>query len=269
MIISASRRTDIPAFHAEWFMQRLRDGYCETVNPFNPRQVSRVSLLPADVTAMVFWTRNAVPLLPHLPELDARGYRYYFQYTLTGYGPPLEPHCSPVHTAIATMRRLAEHVGPARVCWRYDPILLTDARPADWHLAHFAELAAALRGITERVTISLFDPYRAALKRLAAAGITPRPVENMAEWLTGLATTAAAHGMAIVSCAEADWGQFGIQPGKCIDDRLLRRLFGLEVATGKDTSQRAACGCVAGKDIGAYDTCDHGCLYCYATRKRS
>ena len=145
MIISASRRTDIPAFYAPWFMNRMRAGYCTVPNPFNRSQVSRISLRPEDVDVIVFWTRNPRPLLPALDELDDRGYRYYFQYTLLDNPRTLDPKSPPVDAAIATFQTLAERIGPARVIWRYDPSVLSSATGADFHLERYARIAAALR----------------------------------------------------------------------------------------------------------------------------
>ncbi len=280
MIISASRRTDIPAFYAEWFMQRIRAGDCHVPNPFNAGQVSVVSLAPADVDAIVFWTRFPRPLLAHLDELDARGYRYYFQYTLLDYPRSVESHRLESHrpdgaAAVEVFRRLAERIGPARVIWRYDPILLSAQLDADYHRRQFAKLASALDGSTQRCVISLVDLYAKTRRRLsgldladmAEAGteaVASRPA--IADLMRFLADTAQRHGMEITSCAEtAELQPYGIRPGKCIDDDLLRTLFGLDLWLKKDPSQRAACGCVLSKDIGQYNTCLFGCQYCYAT----
>ena len=274
MIISASRRTDIPAFFTDWFMDRVRAGYCEVVNPYRADQVSRVSLLPEDVDVIVFVTRDARPLLPHLPELDARGLRYCFQYTLTGYPRALEARTPAVEEALDTLRRLVEHVGPDRLLWRYDPILFTDLTPPHYHAEQFARLATALHGLTRRVTVSIMDEYRwvtARLNRLEQSGVSRLPIEPESDEFGGLlrslAATAHAHGMEIASCAEPlDLQRYGIATGKCIDDAYLRRVFHIDVTRRKDPSQRKPCGCVISKDIGAYNTCRHGCLYCYATR---
>ena len=274
MIISASRRTDIPAFYAPWFMNRMRAGYCTVPNPFNRSQVSRISLRPKDVDVIVFWTRNPRPLLPALDELDDRGYRYYFQYTLLDNPRTLDPKSPPVDAAIATFQTLAERIGPARVIWRYDPIVLSSATGADFHLERYARIAAALRGYTTRSVISIMDRYRKVEKRLVALatqGITlaDQPAEQapgVARLMTGLAGIAADNGMEIQSCAEElDLVGGGITPGKCIDDGYIRRVFGLQLDLKKDPNQRAACGCVASRDIGMYDTCLFGCQYCYAT----
>lgn len=272
MIISASRRTDIPAFYAEWFMHRVREGDCDVVNPYRADQVSRVSLRAEDVDAIVFVTRNARPLLPHLAELDERGLRYYFQYTLTGYPRQLEANTPAVPDALDTLHRLVEHIGLERLIWRYDPVLLTTLTPPAFHVKQFARLAAALDGLTRRVTVSIMDDYRwvtARLKRLEEEGIARLGIaeEELGHVMRSLSAAARGHGMEIFSCAEPiDLQPYGIAPGKCIDDAYLRCTFGIDVTRRKDPSQRKPCGCIVSKDIGMYDTCIHGCVYCYATR---
>ena len=276
MIISASRRTDIPAFYADWLMNRIRAGYCLVSNPFNPAQVARVSLLPEDVDAIVFWTRNPRPLLPHLAELDRRGYRYYFQFTLTGYPQALEPRLPERSLLLRAFRDLAGYVGPQRVIWRYDPIVLSTITDIPFHERNFAELAEALSGLTPRVVVSLLDPYaknRRRLRKLAECGIVVRDIQGIdngvGDLLRSLASLAKEHSMEITSCAEPwDLRRYGILPGKCVDDEYIARIFGIEVTHAKDEAQRPACGCVRSKDIGAYDTCLYGCVYCYATSDR-
>ena len=275
MIISASRRTDIPAFYSEWFMNRIRAGYCTVPNPFNRSQLSRVSLKPDDVDVIVFWTRNPRPLFPHLAELDRRGYRYYFQYTVLDNPRPIDPKSPPAETAIAAFKELAGLVGAERVIWRYDPIVLSEATPVEFHSAAHGRIAEALAGSTTRNVISVVDIYRKAQKRLAELGregivveeIRPdRMPAHLAELLQQLATMAGACGMEIVSCAEElDLCEYGIKPGKCVDDDYIARTFGLHLDGKKDPTQRKACGCVVSKDIGMYDSCLFGCQYCYAT----
>lgn len=273
MIISASRRTDIPAFYSEWFMNRVREGYCLVPNPFNPDQVARVSLKPGDVDAIVFWSKDPVPLFPHLGELDRRGYRYYFLFTLNGYGLELEPNLPPVEARVAAFRELSVRLGPERVIWRYDPIVLSNRTGALFHEETFAGLAAGLAGATRRVVVSIVDYYRKTERRLARlAGDGYRFDKGSAAeahvkaLLKCLREIAVGHGIAMQSCAEeTDLRDASIAPGSCVDGELLHRLWGVE-APGKDPNQRAACGCVVSKDIGVNDTCLHGCRYCYATR---
>lgn len=272
-IVSASRRTDIPAFYSEWFMRRVRAGFCEVSNPLNSRQISRITLDP-ETTVLVFWTRWAAPMLRHLAELDARGYGYYFLYTLTGYPSPLEPVGPRLDRAIEAFARLAQQIGPHRVLWRYDPIVLTTKTNPDFHLHQFSRLATALRGQTHEAIVSFMDPYQKAARRLdALARRNPDwryrsfEPETDGPWLNILAQEAQNQGMSIQSCASrVDLSPFNIPAGRCIDDQRLLQLLQCRVSRRKDPGQRAACGCVASRDIGSYDSCLFGCAYCYATR---
>jgi len=273
VIISASRRTDIPALYGEWFRHRLRAGYCLVPNPFNARQVTRVSLLPADVDAFVFWTRHGAPFLRGaLDALDTLGHRYYFQYTVTGYGRELEPCVPSLTTAIEAFVALARRCRKGAVVWRYDPILLAAGQGVAVHLERFAHIATALRGVTERVVVSLLDIYRKTERRLRAvygqASPSAAPRDDELELLCrGLVRIAADNGMLLSACAEpALRARYGIERAKCIDDELLRSLFGGAFAARKDPGQRPDCGCVVSRDIGVADTCTLGCVFCYATR---
>jgi hypothetical protein len=272
-IISASRRTDIPAFYGQWFMRRVRAGWCAMPNPFNSKQVSRVELRP-DITLLVFWTRWAAPFLKAVAELKGRGFRFYFQYTLVNYPAAIDPYSPPLDRAVAAFRRLTEAIGPERVVWRYYPILLSDATDHAFHLENFARIAKALDGATRGVVISILDPYAKAARRLDRLG-KEQPefkyrvydAERDGALMQQLARIAQAHSLRIQSCAETmDLTAAGIAPGKCIDDQLIREVFGIDVSRKKDKGQRTACGCIESRDIGMYDSCLFGCVYCYATR---
>lgn len=271
MIISASRRTDIPAFYSEWLMNRMRAGFLLTRNPFNYHQVSRVSLLPEDVDAIVFWTRNPTKLLPYLDELSEIGHRFYFQFTLTGYPRLIESKTLNPHKALEVFKRLSEKIGAEKVIWRYDPILFSNLLPFDEHVRLFSKIATELEGHTRRVVISFADFYQKTEKNLKAIDslIYSDITQNHELCLTlsqRLSEIARQHGLDIYSCAEEVnlTGQ-GIQHGKCIDEALINDLFGLFIPNSKDSGQREACGCVKSIDIGTYNTCLHGCQYCYAT----
>lgn len=274
MIISASRRTDIPAFYAEWFMNRLEAGFVLTRNPFNARQIRRVELRPERVEAIVFWTRNPTRLLPYLDRIDALGHRYYFQFTLTGYPRALERATPALPRAIRAFRTLAERLGPERVIWRYDPILLSNLTPLAEHLRLFGFLAKALEGHTRRVVISFADLYpRVAANLRKVSGLVCEDITQQPEQLHALAARLAAlardHGMRVQTCAEAlDLGAHGIVQGKCIDEALLGELFELQLSPAKDPGQRRECRCIRSLDIGAYDSCPQGCVYCYASTRQ-
>ena len=271
MIISASRRTDIAAFYANWFMNRIREGYCTVPNPYNLKQVSRISLRPGDVDVIVFWTRYARPLLPYLEELDERGYRYYFQYTLMNNPRQIDPKTPSHERSLDTFRELSSRMGKEKVIWRYDPMVFSQLTGPAFHQETYHRIAGKLKGYTSRSVISVVDIYRKAKKRfdlLEKEGIQviDPPREDLVELMESISGAAAENHMEIRSCAEEPYlASYDIQPGKCIDDDLIRKVFGLDVPHEKDPSQRAACGCVASRDIGMYDTCLFGCVYCYAT----
>lgn len=277
MIISASRRTDIPAFFSDWFMHQIEAGDCWVRNPFNPKQSLQVSLEPDRVEAIVFWSKNPAPLMKHLGDLDKRGYGYYFQYTLNAYGPELEPHVPAVEERVETFIALAKRVGPRRVIWRYDPIVISTATPFDFHIEAFGRLASLLEGHTKRVIVSILDYYRKIERRLAELerlgnlfdrDAARRP--TMGELLLKLRNRAVSSGMEIFACAEElDLSSLGILPARCIDGDLIHDLFGSAASTKKDRGQRPACGCAESRDVGTSNTCRHGCRYCYATGPRS
>ncbi len=272
-IVSASRRTDIPALYGDWFMNRVRAGWCAVPNPMNSKQVSRVEFVPGE-TVIVFWTRWPAPFLRHLDALSALGYPFYFLYTLVDYPRALEPQAPACQRSLDVFLRLSERFGPERVIWRYDPIVLSEAMDADFHLERFARIAKRLEGATARVTISMMGGYRkmrGRLRLLAAVHpeLAPRAfvVEYDAALIGDLAKLAHAHGMTMQGCAEEiDLQPLGVAAGKCIDDELIRQLFGFKAPSRKDKSQRPVCGCVESRDIGMYDSCTLGCVYCYATR---
>lgn len=271
MIISASRRTDIPAFYSTWFMNRVREGFVLTRNPFNTKQIKRVSLTPEQVDLFVFWTRNAQMLMPHLMELDQRGYRYYFQYTITAYPKLLESNLPNPNKAIQTFIQLSELIGSDRVIWRYDPILLTNVVDVNEHKRLFSKIAHQLKTNTKRVVISFADLYSKTIRNLDKLdSLTYSDITLQTEQLLDLAQymqqVASSLGMQIETCAEkVDLAALGIKHGKCIDDRLIKEQFSISPETQKDSAQRQACGCIKSIDIGAYNTCLHGCHYCYAT----
>ena len=269
MIVSVSRRCDVPAFQAEWFMAALRAGAVEVAAPFRNRPPQRVSLLRGDVDAFVFWSRDVRPLLRFLPEIEAGGFPSVFLLTATGYPRRLEPGAPSVAEAAACFRELASLVGRRRIAWRYDPVLFTPETGPAFHARRFAEMAGQLAPYAARAIVSFFDPYPKALRRLRQAGIATDAASGGAEaqaaLLAGFAAVAAREGLEIQSCAEAaSWS--GVPHGQCVDEGLLNELFHLGLSYRKDPAQRRLCLCTRSVDIGRYGECGHGCLYCYARR---
>lgn len=274
MIISASRRTDIPAIYSQWFMNRVRAGWCLVPNPFNTTQVSHVSLRPEDVDVIVFWSKNPAPMLSHLDELDELGLRYYFQFTLNDYPRELEPNIPSLTERVATFIKLSERLSPLHIVWRYDPIIISNMTDLKFHSDRFENIAEKLQGLTRRVMVSIVDYYQKterSLSKLEREGFSfdrqTDSSQNIGTLLGDLATIASSHDMEIFTCAEQlDFTEYGVPPGRCIDDDLLRKIWSLSFHHIKDPSQRKECLCVISKDIGMNDTCIHGCPYCYSTK---
>jgi hypothetical protein len=267
MIVSASYRTDIPAFHSRWLLERLAAGYAEVRNPYGGAPY-RVSLAKGEVSGFVLWTRNLKPLLPHLPEIAARA-PFTVQFTATGYPRALEPGVIAEAAAVAQLRAVRRHWGPRAAVWRYDPIVVTSLTPLDSHRERFAGIAAALRGMVDEVVVSFADLYRKTARNLRAAakqhGFTwrdPEPEEKRA-LLEALTAIAGENGMRLTLCTEPALATDGIEPAHCIDAERLSDVAGRPILA-REKGNRPGCLCAESRDIGAYDTCAQGCVYCYA-----
>jgi len=264
MIVSVSRRTDVPALYSDWLFNRIRAGWAEARNP-RTKAATRVSLLPEDVDGIVFWTKNPAPMLERLDELEA--YAYYFQFTLTPYGSDVEPNVpDKMEAVIPTFKALSDTIGADRVIWRYDPILISPEYSLEYHVRAFTKIASELHRHTRKVIISFIDQQYhsvgARLKQLNQVEITEGLQFTIASRLAPIAKD---HGMQIETCAEAtDLLQFGIGHARCVDKDLFERMLDRPLDVGKDKGQRSACGCATSIDIGTYNTCTNGCLYCYA-----
>ena len=264
MIISVSRRTDIPAFYADWFYNRLRAGYVLVRNQMNLHSVSKVRLTADVVDAFVFWTKNPLPMARRLDELAA--YPYYFQFTLTGYGADIEPGVPDKRRVLLpAFKDLAARLGKKRVIWRYDPIFFSVKYTPEYHLACFEVLAAELHNSTERCVISFMDSYRNTKRNAQQLGAVETGSEELYVFAGQLAKIAAKYGVKLQTCAESmNLMALGITSSACIDKELLEDIGGFKLDVKKDANQRAECCCAASIDIGAYNTCPGGCLYCYA-----
>ena len=265
MIISASRRTDIPTYYSEWFFNRLREGYVLVRNPMNARQISRISLSPEAVDGIVFWTKNPVPMLSRLGELEP--YPYYFQFTLTAYGRDVEPNLPGKNgVLIPAFQELSRMAGRERVVWRYDPIFLSDRYTVEYHCRYFRVLAAKLGEYTEKCTVSFLDFYRSTARNMRSLRIREMTAAQQREMMEQFSEIAGEYGLYIDTCSEAiSLEDLGISHASCVDRERLERIGGYRLKVGRDRNQREECGCAASVDIGAYDTCGNGCLYCYAT----
>ena len=264
MILSVSRRTDIPNYYTEWFFNRIKEGFAYVRNPMNPHQVSKINISPAVVDCIVFWTKNPEPIMCRLDELA--DYNYYFQFTLTGYGKDIERNVpNKKEKMIPIFRELSEKTGKQKIIWRYDPIIFTKKYTPEYHLKAFEQIAQALNGYTEKCVISFVDVYAKNKKSIEAFNSYAPDKPEILAFAEKLSKIAGINGMAIGSCAESmDLSECGIEHNCCIDKALIEKITGYRINAEKDKSQRPECGCIESVDIGTYNTCKNGCKYCYA-----
>lgn len=264
MILSVSRRTDIPNYYSDWFVNRIKEGFVYVRNPMNAHQISRIELSPDVVDCIVFWTKNPANMMEGLEHL--REYAYYFQFTLTGYGKDMEPNLPDKRKElIPTFQRLSEKIGKEKVIWRYDPILLNGRYTMEYHLKAFEEIAHELSGYTEKVVISFVDFYTKIQHHMKQLGVRQMTKEEMITLARSMVQIAAKYHLGMETCAEQiDLQHMGISHGSCIDKKLVERIVGCKLSAEKDKNQRNDCGCVESVEVGAYHTCLNGCRYCYA-----
>lgn len=263
MIVSVSRRTDIPAFYSEWFFNRLKEGYVYVQNPFNAKQISKVDLNPKVVDCFVFWTKNAEPMLSRLDEM--KDYNYYFQFTITGYGNDVERGIIDKKVIIESFKDLCKKIGKERVILRYDPILLSKKYTIERHTILFERLCSQLSGYTQKCVISFVDLYKKTERNTKMLNMKPITIDDIRRIAEEFSKIASIYDIKLETCSESvDLSEFGIKKGKCIDDELIEKILGCKLKIEKDKTQRDVCGCVASVDIGQYNTCRHHCAYCYA-----
>ncbi|SEQ79603.1 protein of unknown function [Lachnospiraceae bacterium NE2001] len=269
MIISASRRTDIPAFYSEWFMNRIKEGYLISRNgSYMSNNLYKVLLTPDIVDCIAFWTKNPIPMLPRLDEL--KDYMYYFQFTLTGYGRDIEHNIPDKPTVIIpAFQELSSKIGPDRVIWRYDPILISDKYSVEYHFEAFSQIAERLNGYTKKCVFSFIDKYYWINESMRKLGVKEISDEVMRDISIKIRDIAKDNGMVVATCAEGiDLDELGIGHNACIDKELIEKLTGGKIKELKKylehTGQREACRCVISKETGTRNTCKNGCVYCYA-----
>ncbi len=266
MILSVSRRTDVPCYYSQWFVNRLKDGYVLTRNPFNNAQISKIHLTPDVIDCIVFWTKDAKNTIPYLKNIDKMGYSYYFQFTITPYDKDIERNLREKTDIENTFIELSKLIGKDRVLWRYDPIILNDNLTIDYHKNQFERMCEKLHSYTNSVTISFVDLY----KKVKTDLIREISESEMIELAEFMGETARKYNMEIKTCSEKlDFSKYGIAKGSCIDKNTIEKICGANINLKPDKNQRDGCGCIESVDIGAYNSCLNGCVYCYANHNYS
>ncbi len=265
MIISATRRCDIPAYYGEWFLNRLKDGHALVQNPYNQNRYSKVSLSKNDVDIIVFWTKNPIPFLGYLPKIDELGYRYYFEFTITPYGKKTEKNLPDKKVLIDIFVKMSEKLGKHRMIWRYDPIIIDEHYDIAYHKEKFAYMAGRLSGSANRCVISFVDGYKNVTARMGKNPSYNISLSSVYEISEAFSKIAKENDIEIFTCAEKyDLEKYGIKHGACIDKDIIENILGCKIAGAKDKNQRPECLCVESIDIGTYNCCANGCKYCYA-----
>ncbi len=264
MILFASGRTDIPAFYADWFMNRLRAGFVDVRNPYYGQQVTRYKLTPDLVDCFVFCTKNPAPILPYLEELRSFGFGLYFFVTITPYGKDIEPHVPQKNEVMKSTIELSKVLGMEKVCWRYDPIFVDQTYSVSAHIREFRKMAENLREATDRCIISFVDLYEKTKKNFP--DVEEVSLSDQRFLAQAFSRVGEETGIRIETCAEkADLSAYGVEAGACVSPQAIERATGFSLIRPLPRQNlRQHCGCIATHDIGAYNSCPHLCRYCYA-----
>ncbi len=265
MIISASRRTDIPSYYGQWFIQRLREGYVYIPNPYNKNRYSKANLSSENIDLIVFWTKNPLPFLKYLPIIDAMAYPYYFQFTLTPYGREMEKNLPHKNKLVENFIQLSEQIGKDRLVWRYDPIIINSSYTLEYHTQKFAAMAKLLAKNCCRCVISFVDDYKNVSSRMGQKNTYDMSKENIFALAKIFSQIAKENNLELYTCSEEiELAQFDIKHGACIDKTIIEKILNCKINAQRDKNQRPSCLCLESIDIGTYNCCANGCNYCYA-----
>lgn len=265
MILNTGSRTDIPAYYSDWFYNRIKEGYVLSRNPYYPAQITKYLLHPEVVDMLVFCTKNPSPMLERLSLLSA--FDMFWFVTITPYGKEIEPHVPPARQVISHFQKLSGQVGKERMSWRYDPIFITDSYSVDYHIEQFHQMAKALSGYTEQCVVSFIDLYEKTLRNFH--GIRSVTKKEQEQLIAAFSEIAKETGLQIHLCCEnADLIRENVDADGCMSKAVLEKALGCRLRVPQKKMARKECACLLGADIGAYNTCGHGCLYCYANYDR-
>ncbi len=266
MILSVSRRTDIPAFFSKWFFNRIEEGKVYVRNPMNFHNISEIDISPSYIDCIVFWTKNpSKEFIDNLNKLDKLNIPYYFQFSITSYNKQIENNVPEKKEIVSKFIELSKKIGKERIIWRYDPILFNETYTLDYHMKYFSILMDHLNKYTEKCIFSFIDIYPKIKKNLALYNISNPDILEINVLTKFMAECAKEHGICLETCCEnINLESLGIKKGHCIDNELINKLTNKRFLIQKDKNQRLECGCVESIDIGTYNTCNHNCIYCYA-----
>ncbi|EKV57663.1 hypothetical protein A966_03685 [Brachyspira hampsonii 30446] len=261
MIISASRRTDIPSLHTKWFINRLKEGYIITQNPINKNNFYKITLNKNIVDIIVFWSKN--PDIEFLNEVKDLGYEFYLHFTITAYDENIEKNIPDKYSLIKKFQSISKLFAKEKIVWRYDPIILNDDFDINYHINHFKNFAYSLNGYTDECIFSFVEIYSKIKNSIKNINNDDKVllIENM-KYISEK------NNIKLKSCSQDfDNSNIKIEKSACIDKERIQKILGYSIKEKKDKSQRKLCACIESIDIGMYNTCTNGCIYCYANSK--
>lgn len=264
MILNISGRTDIVNYYSDWLFNRFKEGYVFSRNSLFQNSVRRYELTPEKIDCIIFSSKNYGPVLARINEITAR-FNTYFYYTITAYGTDIEPGVPDIDTSITRLKTLSKIVGPQRVAWRYDPVLLTKKYTVARNLETFEYIAERLSGHIDRCIFSFVEMYKK--HAINFPELIPLKSEDMDAIAKGLGAIAAKYKFPIQTCGpEENYGQYGIETSGCVTLDILGRANGLQFRKLKHKGFRRGCHCIESRDMGALNSCPNGCKYCYANK---
>lgn len=257
MIISASRRTDIPSYHCRWFLERLKEKFVKVQNPFNKNQFYNVDLNKENVDIIVFWSKN--PNIDFLERVRDAGYEFYIHFTITPYDKTIEKNIPNKELLIKKFINISERFGKEKIIWRYDPIILNGNFDIDYHIKNFSYIANALKDSAEECVFSFIQIYSKIKNSFKDINDN---METRTELINNLKEIS--NNIILKNCSQ---NFDNVEKASCIDKNRIEKILDRSIKAKKDNGQRKLCNCIKSADIGSYDTCPGGCVYCYANNK--
>lgn len=265
MFINVGGRTDITNYYSDWLMNRIREGYALSRNPFYPNKIYKYKLTPDVVDCIIFCTKNPEPMLDKIDEIRSRGFHVFFYVTITSYGKDMEPGVPDYRHMISVFQKLSDIVSKNNIGWRYDPVLITEKYTVEHHIKCFDEMAKKLAPCTNFCIFSFVELYKKlsyTFPELRA--VTPDEKKIL---LSAFGRISQKYNLRLQTCGDTmDYSEYGIARSGCITAPIMAKAIGQDLKSIALSPSRRGCGCLPNNDIGAYDTCPNGCKYCYATK---
>lgn len=263
MILNTGQRTDIPAFYSEWFMNRIKEGYVYVRNPFYPTLVTKFILDSDVVDVLCFCSKNPKPMLKYIDQLKA--YHQLWYVTITPYGRDIERNVPSFKEVIETFKELSTHLNSKCVIWRYDPIFIDEKYSVEYHVRAFNHMAKRLMGYTDKEVISFIDLFDKVKRNFPE--VTEPTHDEQERIIKAFVSICKKYNMQLYTCCEnKEFAKYGVIVSGCMSQEVIEDALDLRLNIEMNKA-RKECQCLLGNDIGSYNSCLHGCKYCYANNE--